>query len=48
MNDDKAAEEIATKVNYDDKNVKKKLEETKKFLKHINRNIKNCFINMVL
>lgn len=58
MNDDKPTDEIkslfaeikilATKVNDDKENRKKKLEETKKSLRRVNRNIKNCFINTIL
>ena len=58
MNDDKPTDEIkslfaeikilATKVNDDKENRKKKLEETKKSLRRVNRNIKNCFINTLL
>ena len=58
MNDDKAASEIknlfadfkilATKVNYGNNNRKKKLEERKKFLKRLNKNIKNRFMNAIL
>ena len=58
MGDDKAAEEIkiffadfkisVTKVNDDNKNLKKKLDETKKLLEACNQNIKNCFQNMIL
>ena len=58
MNGDEEAEDIknlfadfkilATKVNDDNKKRKKKLEETKKSLKHVNKNIKNCLINTIL
>ena len=58
MNNDKAAEEIknlfadfkilATKVNDGNKNRKKRLQQTKKILKHVNKNIKNCFMNTIL
>ena len=58
MNNDKAAEEIknlfadfkilATKVNDDNKNRKKRLQQTKKILKYVNKNIKNCFMNTIL
>ena len=58
MNDAKAGEEIknlfadfkilASKVNGDDKNRKKKLDEAKRFERCVNKNIKNCFMNTML
>ena len=58
MKDDKAAEEIkdlsagfkilATKVNDIIKIEKKDQMKQKKFQKRVNKNIKNCFMNMII
>ena len=58
MNDDKPTDEIknlfaefkilATKVNDDKENRKKKLEETKKIIEACKQEYQNCFINTML
>ena len=57
MNDDKAAEVnknlfadfkiLASKVNDDNKNRKKKQMKQKKIQRRVNKNIKNCFMNLM-